>query len=98
MQAIAIDETLATKYPDAVCFEVVGKCCEPDVMEGQHVVLSNMEPLEPGRLVVFDQGRQLPRIGRITDIVGEFVKGCDNLGGRWVATVGDVLGQVVAVV
>ena len=97
MNRIEINRTLQEQYPDISAYEVIGSCMQPDIQEGRFVLVSAMADLDPGRVAAFDVGRDMPRLGFIDEIVGEFVKARDNSGGNWVALNDDVLGVVVAV-
>lgn len=95
---IMVNESLQERYPDIGAYEVVGCCMEPEIKEGQFALVSSMADLDPGRVAVFDVGRDMPRLGIVCEIVGEFVKARDNIGGSWVSLTDEVLGVVVSVV
>lgn len=98
MEYLEIDGNLVETYPDLFALEVVGSCCEPDIHDGEHVLLTNLEPVSPGKFIVADDGRgnHLGRVNRV--INGELVVGESEQGGIRYAWINDVRGVVVATV
>ena len=98
MNGILVDEDIKEQYPDIRAWAVTGRCMEPEIQDGQIILVSSMPELNPGRIVVIDVCCGMPRLGVIEKIVGEFIKMRDNRGGDWISLNSDVLGAVVGVV
>lgn len=100
MELIEVPAELMEKHPHAGLYEVVGRCMEPLVMEGERVLVDAAEPLGPGRVAVVRMPcRAMPRLC-IVDALGPggLVDAHDQQGGVLRFLARDVLGVVVAVV
>ena len=89
---------LVERYPDAVAFDVVGRCMEPDFMEGETLIVSPSEKVEPGRAAAFDYGARMPNLARVERVERGYIVLRNNLGRAYYVGPDSIMGIVVGVV
>lgn len=95
---IDVPRQLIEAYPDAVAFDVVGDCMEPDIWEDQTIIVSPGVKPTVGAVAAFDYGRSMPNLACIERLEQGYTVLRNNLGRSYYIDPGKVLGVVVAVI
>ena len=88
---------LVERYPDAVAFDVVGCCMEPDFFEGEILIVSPSAKVEPGRAAAFDYGARMPNLARVERVEPGYIVLRNNQGRPYYVRPNAIIGVVVGV-
>ena len=98
MEAVKVDRGLLERYPDLQAVGTVGDCMEPAIHSGDVLLVSMMEPLGEGKVVVVKKpGDAMCRVGVYDGAAGLSLKLRTHDGGAWTASAGCLQGVVVDV-